>query len=98
MKFSVIIPLYNKREFIVQAVESVLAQECAEFELLVVDDGSTDGSAELLEALVSDPRLRVIRQDNMAGAGGQARNTGMSEAQGEWFAFLDADDYWLPNH
>ncbi|MBW8636203.1 glycosyltransferase family 2 protein [Hoeflea sp. WL0058] len=96
--FSVIVPLYNKRDYILQAVESVLAQGYTDLELLVVDDGSTDGSAELLEAHVSDIRLRVIRQLNKGGAGGQARNTGMAEARGEWFAFLDADDLWLPNH
>lgn len=98
MKFSVIIPLYNKRDFIVQAVNSVIAQEYKDFELLVVDDGSTDGGAELLEELIHDVRLRVIRQSNMGGSGGQARNTGMANARGEWFAFLDADDIWLPNH
>jgi glycosyltransferase involved in cell wall biosynthesis len=98
MRFTVIIPLYNKRAFVVQAVQSVLAQEYIDFELLVVDDGSTDGSAELIEEQVNDPRLRIIRQDNLGGSGGQARNTGMTDAQGEWFAFLDADDMWLSNH
>lgn len=98
MKFSVIIPLYNKREFILHVVESVLAQGYTDFELLVVDDGSTDGGAELLEERTHDTRLRVIHQKNMGGSGGQARNTGMTEAIGEWFAFLDADDMWLPNH
>lgn len=96
--FSVIIPLYNKRDYVLRAVRSVLLQTEANFELLVVDDGSTDGSADLVEAEIHDARLRIIRQANQGGAGGQARNTGMGQARGTWFAFLDADDLWLSNH
>lgn len=96
--FSVVVPLYNKREYVIRAVRSVLSQSEVDFELLVVDDGSTDGSADLLEAEVQDHRLHVIRQANQGGAGGQARNTGMAQARGQWFAFLDADDLWLSNH
>lgn len=95
--FSVIIPLYNKRDYVSRAVESVFAQEFKDFELLVVDDGSTDGSPDIVSKY-KDSRLRIIRQENMGGAGGQARNTGMQAAKGDWFAFLDADDIWLPNH
>lgn len=95
--FSVVVPLYNKRPYIRRAVESVLAQTVTDFELIIVDDGSTDGSLEAL-ADVSDSRLLLIRQANMGGAGGQARNRGMAQAKGTWFAFLDGDDMWLPNH
>jgi glycosyltransferase involved in cell wall biosynthesis len=95
--FSVVIPLYNKRPYIRRAVDSVLAQTFEDFELIVVDDGSTDGSHEAL-AHVTDPRFRLLRQENRGGAGGQARNTGMSAAGGTWFAFLDGDDMWLPDH
>lgn len=98
LRFTVIIPLFNKREFVIQAIESVLTQGYDNFDLLVVDDGSTDGSVDLVVETINDPRLQVIRQSNQGGAGGQARNTGMAAAQGEWFAFLDADDFWLPNH
>lgn len=96
-KFSVIIPLYNKRPYIYRAVDSVLTQSFNDFELIVVDDGSTDGSVETL-ANIRNHRLKIIQQENMGGAGGQARNTGMAAASGEWFAFLDGDDMWLPDH
>ncbi|HHD63372.1 MAG TPA: glycosyltransferase family 2 protein [Desulfobulbaceae bacterium] len=97
MFFSVIVPLYNKRKYIRRCVDSVLGQSFPDFELIVVDDGSTDGSHEEL-ADIQDPRFSLIRVSNMGGAGGQARNVGMENAAGEWFAFLDADDLWLPGH
>lgn len=96
-QFSVIVPLFNKRQYIRRAVDSALSQTFDRFELLVIDDGSTDGSLDELSDL-KDRRVRIIRQENMGGAGGQARNTGMKEARGSWFAFLDGDDMWLPNH
>jgi hypothetical protein len=93
MTASVIIPLYNKAPYIQRALDSVLAQTFRDFELIVVDDGSTDGGAEIV-ARCSDPQVRIIRQSN-AGPGA-ARNRGLSAAQGELVAFLDADDEWLP--
>lgn len=90
---SVIIPLYNKAPYIQRALYSVFAQTFHDFELIVVDDGSTDGGGDIV-ACCDDPRVRLIRQEN-AGPGA-ARNRGLDEAQGELVAFLDADDEWLP--
>lgn len=93
--FSVIVPLYNKRPYIRRAVESVLGQTYANFELIIVDDGSTDGSADVL-AGIEDARLKLVRQQNQGE--GAARNSGIAHACGTWMALLDADDAWLPHH
>lgn len=93
-RISVISPLFNKEDYIKAAIESVLQQEFACCEIIIVDDGSTDRGAEIVES-ISDPRIKLIRQTNAGVAA--ARNCGIEQAQGEFVAFLDADDLYLPN-
>lgn len=95
MRVSVVVPLYNKAKYIMRTLQSISDQSFEDFEAIVVDDGSTDGGAELAESC-SDGRFRVVRQEN-AGPGA-ARNRGIAEARGEMMAFLDADDAWLPEY
>jgi glycosyltransferase involved in cell wall biosynthesis len=90
---SVVIPLYQTQRYIADALASVLAQTSTDFEVLVIDDGSSDGGPAIARA-VPDPRVRVITQLNRGLAG--ARNTGIAQARGEVVAFLDADDLWQP--
>ena len=95
--FSVIIPTYNRAKSIVEAVESVLAQTFKSFELIVIDDGSTDKTAELLQPIeIRDIRLRYIYQENAERSA--ARNNGISKANGQYICFLDSDDIYLPEH
>jgi len=89
---SVVIPTYNRGWILKEAIDSVLAQEFRDFELIVVDDGSTDNTREILEAY--GDRLGVIRQAN-AGVSA-ARNRGIGACRGRFIAFLDSDDLWLP--
>src|SRR5216117_559025 len=91
---SVIVPTFNRRETIQAAIASVQRQTFADWELIVVDDGSTDDTAALIEG--SDPRLVLIRQKNQGV--NAARNAAMLRARGQYIAFLDSDDEWLPHH
>jgi len=91
---SVVIPLYNKEKYIKRAIESVLNQTFQNFEIIVVNDGSTDRSAEVVKN-IKDPRIKLINQKN-AGVSA-ARNRGIQEAKYEYIAFLDADDFWEEN-
>lgn len=92
MLFSIIIPLYNKEKFIKSAINSVLNQTFRDFELIVIDDGSTDGSAAVVETF-DDPRVILVKKNN--GGPSCARNVGRSLAAGKWVMFLDADDILL---
>lgn len=96
MRFSVIIPLYNKAPYIEKALRSVLAQTFTDYELVVVDDGSQDDSANVAEKVLEEFSIRhkLIHQDN-AGVS-CARNRGVAESRGEFLCFLDADDWWDP--
>lgn len=89
---SVIIPLYNKEPIIERSLQSVLSQDYDDFEVVVVNDGSTDRSADIVRS-INDPRIRLIEQEN--GGPSKARNTGTKNARGEWILFLDADDELL---
>lgn len=93
LKLTVIIPLYNKEATIHRAVESVLSQLGGGDKLLVIDDGSADGSSDVLAEL-SDPRLHLVSQENQGVS--VARNRGIQSATTEHVAFLDADDWWMP--
>ena len=92
---SIIIPLYNKATSIKRTIHSVLSQSYTDFELIIINDGSTDNSAEIVNKQFYDKRIRYIYQDN-AGVS-SARNRGIKEAIGEWILFLDADDVLYPN-
>ena len=94
-RISVVIPLYNKQDEIERCLRSVMAQTFADFEVVIVDDGSTDASAAKVGAF-TDSRVRLIRQSNAGVA--RARNLAIEEAAADWIAFLDADDEWLPDH
>ena len=91
---SIIIPLYNKQAVIARTIESILSQSYINWELIIVDDGSTDGSDEVVRLYLGDQRIRYIRKPN--GGVSSARNRGIKEAKGEWICYIDADDYFLP--
>jgi glycosyltransferase involved in cell wall biosynthesis len=91
MFFSIVIPLYNKEEYVSKTIASVLEQTYPDFEVLIIDDGSTDNSVAVVEQYTDD-RIRIIRQRNQGVSA--ARNTGIKEAAYELIALLDADDWW----
>ena len=91
---SVIIPVYNVEKFLVCCIESVLIQSYEDFEILLIDDGSTDSSGELCDKMIlKDKRIKVFHKSN--GGVSSARNYGMDQALGEYIIFLDSDDYWI---
>ena len=93
VRFSVVMPVYNREKYVRQAIDSVLSQTFTDYELIVVDDGSTDGTPEVLKSYGT--RIQVIRQQNRGPE--VARNTGAAVAQGEYIALLDSDDYFFPS-
>jgi glycosyltransferase involved in cell wall biosynthesis len=95
MKISVIIPLFNKKESVWRALDSVLKQTLKPLEIIVINDGSTDGSANIAREMQSEI-ISVYDKGNQGVS--VARNYGISMAKGEWIAFLDADDEWLPEY
>ena len=97
MKFSVIIPCYNAELWIVGALESVIHQTLPPYEVLVIDDGSNDRSLDLIKAFPKQSFPIVLLQSDRQGPAA-ARNAGITVAKGDWIAFLDADDWWQPNH
>lgn len=96
MKFSIIIPIFNVAQYLPKCLDSVLAQTCADFEAVCVNDGSTDNSLEILEEYQEkDPRIKVVSQAN--GGLSAARNVGLLHAQGDYVFFLDSDDWIEPD-
>ncbi|WP_052735638.1 glycosyltransferase family 2 protein [Methanosarcina mazei] len=95
VKISIVIPLYNKEQYIKRALCSVYNQTVQDFEVIVIDDGSTDKGAQVVKN-IHDARFRLISQEN-AGVS-VARNIGIKESKSELIAFLDADDEWMPNY
>jgi glycosyl transferase family 2 len=94
--FAVVMPAYNAADTIADSIRSVLAQTERDFELIVVDDGSTDATSEEVGRFTHDPRVRLVRQSNAGLAG--ARNRGLEEARSPYVSFLDADDLLLPRY
>ena len=96
MKISVIVPVYNKKKYIAECLKCVTSQSLDDIEIICIDDGSTDGSAEIIaDFMKKDGRIRLISQTNKGS--GAARNAGIKVARGEYIAFLDADDFYPSN-
>jgi len=93
--FSVVIPLYNKENYIKTTLESVFNQKFLDFEVIVVDDGSTDNGVAVVQSFGAT-RIKLYQQSNKGASA--ARNFGVSQAKGQWIALLDADDIWYPTH
>lgn len=93
--FSVLIPLYNKENFVQRTLKSLLEQKFKDFEIIIVNDGSTDKSLEIVKSLKTE-KINLLNQQNQGVAA--ARNNGVEVSKGKWIAFLDADDIWKPEH
>ena len=94
IKFSIIVPVYNVKDYLGECLDSILSQTYRDFEMILVDDGSTDGSGELCDQYAAqDERIRVIHQSNQGLSA--ARNNGIARAKGEYLMFVDSDDYFL---
>lgn len=95
---SIILPTYNRARFLPQALASIRGQQWTDWELIIVDDGSTDETAEIIGVLTAEipQSVKFIRQENQGAYG--ARNTGLDHATGKYIAFFDSDDEWLPHH
>ncbi len=93
---SIIIPAYNSEAYISQTIESVMGQTYKNWELLIIDDGSTDKTSEVIKTFLQEKKIRYIHQSN-AGVSA-ARNRGIEHAGGDYIAFLDSDDFWLPEN
>lgn len=95
--FSIIIPAYNASDYLAETLDSALNQTFSDFEILVIDDGSTDNTVEVVNRYQKlDPRVKLISQENQGVS--QARNTGIQAARGQYLAFLDSDDIWFPDN
>lgn len=95
--FTIVIPVHNKAPHLERCLGSVFGQTCQDFEVVAVDDASTDGSAERL-ARVDDDRFRLLSRETPGKGGYAARNLAIEQARGRWVAFMDADDSWRPDH
>lgn len=93
---SIIMPAYNSEKYIGKAIESVLAQTYNNWELIVIDDASTDNTLNILKSYRKDPRVKLFQNKENMGVSA-TRNKGINMASGEWIAFLDSDDLWLPS-
>jgi glycosyltransferase involved in cell wall biosynthesis len=94
--FSIILPTYNRANFISKAIDSVLNQTLQDFELIIIDDGSTDDTHTTVSSYLTDDRIKYIYQKNQERS--VARNNGINHSKGQYICFLDSDDYYLPNH
>ena len=96
MRFSIIVPVYNTALYLSECIDSVLVQKCRDWELIIVDDGSTDGSGEMADEYANRyENIRVVHKKNEGQF--RARRDGLSQAVGEYVLFLDSDDYWSPD-
>lgn len=92
---SIVVPVYNKQKTIERCIQSIIQQTYKDWELIIVDDGSTDFSATKIKSFLKDSRIHYIYKEN--GGVSSARNKGIDFAQGEWSIYIDADDYFMPN-